>query len=347
MKIKILPISSECWYKIYNTADLVIISGKSKIGKQNRKVCKDGIDDIGFYPKSKEGFIMSTISKHAYLIIAHNEFGLLQKLISVLDDERNDIFIHIDKKSTFHQEDFFASKSKLTIVSKNRVQWGDITQTETELLLFRLATQQNRYAYYHLISGVDLPLKSQNYIHEFFDNYQGTEFLDVGFCEHNEKCISHRTEYYHFVTGRTKIRRILRKFILAVEQICKIHRRYDIKMYMGCNWCSVTDDFVRYLVSQTESILSLFKYTLCADELYKQTILMNSDFKNKRYVGYDKISSSLREIDWNRGSPYTWRDEDYTYLYNSSNLFARKFSSQYEGIIDKILDYVGISMSNK
>lgn len=234
---------------------------------------------------------MSTISKHAYLIIAHNEFGLLQKLISILDDERNDIFIHIDKKSTFHQEDFFVSKSKLTIVSKIRVQWGGVTQIETELLLFKLATQHSKYAYYHLISGVDLPLKSQNYIHDFFDKHQGTEFLDVGICEYNEKCISHRTKYYHFLTGRTIIRRILRKLILAVEQICKIHRRYDIKMYMGCNWCSVTDDFARYLVFQTESILSSFKYTLCADELYKQAILMNSDFKDKRYMGHDKISS--------------------------------------------------------
>ena len=36
--------------------------------------------------------------KHAYLIIAHNEFWLLQQLIQVLDDSRNDIFIHFDKK---------------------------------------------------------------------------------------------------------------------------------------------------------------------------------------------------------------------------------------------------------
>ena len=250
------------------------------------------------------------------------------------------------KKSTFHQEDFFASKSKLTIVSKIRVQWGGVTQIETELLLFKLATQHSKYAYYHLISGVDLPLKSQDYIHEFFNNHQGTEFLDVSISKDNEERISFRTRY-HFLAGKTIIRRILRKFILTVEQVCKIHRRYDVKMYMGCNWCSVTDDFAQYLISQTGTILSLFKYSSCADELYKQTVLMNSDFKNKRFLGSDKNTPSLREIDWNHGSPYTWRDEDYTYLYNSYNLFARKFSSQYEGIIDKILDYVGISMSDK
>ena len=37
--------------------------------------------------------------KHAYLIIAHNNWKQLSLLLSVLDDERNDIYIHIDKKS--------------------------------------------------------------------------------------------------------------------------------------------------------------------------------------------------------------------------------------------------------
>ena len=36
--------------------------------------------------------------KHAYLIIAHHEFDILNKLIQAIDDERNDIFIHFDKK---------------------------------------------------------------------------------------------------------------------------------------------------------------------------------------------------------------------------------------------------------
>ena len=35
---------------------------------------------------------------HAYLIIAHNEFDILKKTIQMIDDERNDIYIHIDKK---------------------------------------------------------------------------------------------------------------------------------------------------------------------------------------------------------------------------------------------------------
>lgn len=37
--------------------------------------------------------------KHAYLIMAHAEPELLTVLLSMLDDSRNDIFLHVDKKS--------------------------------------------------------------------------------------------------------------------------------------------------------------------------------------------------------------------------------------------------------
>ena len=37
-------------------------------------------------------------NRHAYLIMAHNEWELLNTLLSLIDDPRNDIFLHIDKK---------------------------------------------------------------------------------------------------------------------------------------------------------------------------------------------------------------------------------------------------------
>ena len=37
------------------------------------------------------------MSKHAYLIIAYNQWNLLKKLIHMLDDERNDIYVHVNR----------------------------------------------------------------------------------------------------------------------------------------------------------------------------------------------------------------------------------------------------------
>ena len=41
---------------------------------------------------------MSAMDKHAYCIMAHGGWEQLQMLVNALDDERNDIYLHIDKK---------------------------------------------------------------------------------------------------------------------------------------------------------------------------------------------------------------------------------------------------------
>ena len=38
------------------------------------------------------------MKKHAYLIMAHNQPQILKKLLTLLDHEQNDIYIHVDKK---------------------------------------------------------------------------------------------------------------------------------------------------------------------------------------------------------------------------------------------------------
>lgn len=39
------------------------------------------------------------MDKHAYLIIAHSNLKQIHKLLLLLDDPRNDIYIHLDLKS--------------------------------------------------------------------------------------------------------------------------------------------------------------------------------------------------------------------------------------------------------
>ena len=41
------------------------------------------------------------MGRHAYLIMAYNNPEQLIKLIKLLDDSRNDIFVHIDKDADF------------------------------------------------------------------------------------------------------------------------------------------------------------------------------------------------------------------------------------------------------
>ena len=51
------------------------------------------------------------MGKHAYLIMAHHQFEILEKTLQLLDDVRNDFFINIDSKT--QSVDFEALKSKV------------------------------------------------------------------------------------------------------------------------------------------------------------------------------------------------------------------------------------------
>ena len=95
--------------------------------------------------------------KHAFLIIAHNEYPILEVLLSMLDDERNDIYLHIDKRAVgLYQKikGFKIKKAGFYLIEKNmKVYWGDISLVKVEYLLFETALKNGPYAYYHLLSG--------------------------------------------------------------------------------------------------------------------------------------------------------------------------------------------------
>lgn len=271
--------------------------------------------------------------KHAYLIMAHNEFELLQMLISMLDDARNDIYLHIDKKAKEFKPKMITTKYATLHVLTTRldVRWGHFSQIKLEMLLFETAFKNGPYAYYHLLSGVDLPIKHQNYIHNFFTENNGNEF--VGFWHSEDLTANWRVSSYfllmQYEKSKHKFISILSSKIRNVFVKILPKRDLETRFKKGPNWVSISNNFCKYLINNKKWILKRFKYTKNGDEIFLQTILWNSSFKNKIYNLENAGISSLREIDWKRGniaSPYTWKSDDKTILQNSNKLFARKFS---------------------
>lgn len=121
-------------------------------------------------------------NKHAYLIIAHNNALQLKLLLELLDHPRTDIYIHIDEKS---MNDFsFVAKdinySNVYFIPRIPVFWGGYSIVKTEILLLEYAMKNGEYAYYHLLSGADLPLLRQDKILSFFDVHAGADFISIG-----------------------------------------------------------------------------------------------------------------------------------------------------------------------
>ena len=105
--------------------------------------------------------------RHAYLILAHNHPEQLRILLSLLDDGRNDVFVHLDANAPFGPEALEGScrRSALHFIEPRfEIHWGGVSIMRAELALLRAAVSGG-YAYYHLLSGQDLPIKDQDTIH--------------------------------------------------------------------------------------------------------------------------------------------------------------------------------------
>lgn len=292
-------------------------------------------------------------SKHAYCIIVHNEPELLQRLVALIDDERNDIFLLIDKKADMEQFEGIKTRNAGLFYSERiNVKWGDVSLTEAELTVLGCAFKHGPYKIYHLLSGVDLPIKSQDYIHSFIEKHPGTEFVSITLDEKNRQTAEYRACYYHFFLPYMRDpRKLIRKaactfnrYSVKIQQWLGVKRNFPMEVLRGHNWCSITNDLCGYLLSRKKEILSLYKHTFCSDESFIQSLVWDSDFRNRTYKAERENDICLREIDWKRGKPYVWgsstddeeRAKDITTLRESKCLFSRKFSMKYNWIIDEL-----------
>lgn len=287
------------------------------------------------------------MKKHAYLIIAHNQFDLLEILLNMLDDERNDIYLHIDEKVKNFDFDKFKKllkHSKLFITDRVNVTWGHCSQILCEMTLLKAAvanSQKEGYSYYHLLSGVDLPIKTNDEIYSFFESHYDREFVHFS-TDDGE----HRIRYYHiFRKKRNLFFKTLSKIAYVIQRKLKVNRLKNEKIVVkkGTNWFSITDKFAKYIVDREAYIAKLFKYSVCGDEVFVQTLLYNSDFKDKLYMPNFKNNqlACARLIDWDRGNPYVFKTADFDEIINSPAMFARKFDiNSDKEVIFKIKDYI-------
>lgn len=292
--------------------------------------------------------------KQAYLIMAHNNFDQLSTLLSLLDDKRNDIFLHIDARAA----DFDGTAvcavvrhAKLMLVPRMRVFWGGYSLVACQMKLLKEAVSSGEHGYYHMISGVDLPIQSNDCIAGFFDAHQGEEFIHFTSRQDADNLSGverKRIAVYHPFQdhiGRRGIR--VNSLVESVQSFCGVNRlagsRFEGHLGKGSNWFSITHDFARYLVQHMDEIEKTFSSGFCADELVIQTMILASPFKDRIYRGVadDDYASIMRYVDWNRGAPYVFRAADFDELVNSGMMFARKFDSHVDDeIIRKLAAYV-------
>ena len=276
--------------------------------------------------------------KHAYLILAHNEFGLLQTLISCLDDPRNDLYVHIDKKVKV-MPSLHAEKAGLTVLDHRiDIRWGDYSMVEAEFALLEAAAK-GMYRYFHLLSGVDLPLKSQPYIHHFFETHDGEEFIGYTLTEMTPE-ISRRMQRWHLFPRHFSRERngysVIRALFLRLQMVLGMKRNRDVVFTKGSQWVSITGEMAKYVLEHHAWARKTFTHTFVPDECLMQTLCMMSPYRTRLHDLSDDGAGCMRAIGWRGDELVDWGAQDYEALAASPALFARKFNSKDPAFIERI-----------
>ena len=301
--------------------------------------------------------------RHAYLIIAHAQWDQLERLLRLLDHPDNDLYIHIDRKARDCPTDRLRAavrSSGVEIVQRYRIYWGSFEMVEATLLLLEMARRRG-YGYYHLLSGMDMPTRPQAEIHAFFAQNAGKEFVEFSTDASREanREVGRRARLYHLFmhfSRRFRLRPLnwafrqadraclLVQMLLGVDRL----RRFPgLEVRYGSSWFSITDDLAACVLERSDWIRAVFRFANSADELFLQTVVHNTPFRDRLYhPEYDgSCLANQRLVDWKRGrngSPYTFRLEDFDQIRASGCMFARKFSMDANrALVDRMTELAG------
>lgn len=287
---------------------------------------------------------------HCFLLLTH--FSAEETYEQVLDlmDEKHFFVIHFDRKTVLHADDPYVKKlralSKVRLVEDRlNVQWGSYATVEATFRLIREALHFGDTGYMHLISGQCRHVKPIAYIHDHF-RYSSAEYLHCADLAEWPAFFSRLTRYHlhDYYNVRSKnwkdvmIRR-LNKVSLALQNLLAfggIYRHHPVdfpKIYIGSAWWSLTSECCRYMLEYTKtnpSFQKRFRYTQLPDEMFFQTLIMQSRF------GRNVVNNNLRFIAFK-----TRHAEELTLEYKAEVsgpdvLFARKITAKSAALMDFI-----------
>lgn len=268
--------------------------------------------------------------KVAFLMLCHKNPKQINLLLKALKHPQIDVFIHVDSKNENIREDIEKSDGVYLLPKKDcvDVQWAQFSEVKATLNLLNVAISKGGDSHYFLISGQDFPLKSIGKIVRFLNERKDENFIDCALIKRFEK----RNDIYfpRMVIGRRIWQKILKGILVystggwnQTFSIIKRLKPANVQYYFGSQWWCLNDAMVKWIYNFLENYpeyIKLFKHSLCPDECFFQTLVMNSPFANTtkpylHYIKWEKGKSSLK----------TLTTIDYEELKKAEKLIARKF----------------------
>lgn len=294
--------------------------------------------------------------KIAFIVLAHKNPDQLGRLIRKLISKDSAFYIHIDKKSNF--SDFkselskLANFTKITLLPRTNSYWGGPGIVTATLHGLDKTLNDGNYNRIVLLSGQDYPIKSMNYIFDFFENNKGKNFIQYFKLPSeiwNDGGLSRIKNYHYRIFGKEytdpPVSEPIHLYSKMFYKILKLRFRKPrefpegLQPYGGFQWWRITAEAAKEImnfIDKRPDYLEYHKYSGGVDEIFFQTILLNS--KNDTLLN-SLVNDDLTYIEWkNKPNPEILTKSDFETIKKTNALFARKFDLRIDSEILDMID---------
>ena len=284
----------------------------------------------------------------AVLILAHKNIDQVVELCQLLKPYF-EIYIHFDKKVELtSQQRTELEKNDVKYYSKYNVKWGSYSIVRATVLLMKKALMNKKINYFHLISGQDWPMQSPEKIYNFFQNTDKiymNYWRAVDVKKTGEPEIWWTKYYFNYdsINRRTFFGKIYHRLLLIMQTVLRINKlkKYgwkDESIYAGREWVDVPRDALEYAIDYYDhhkELEEIFRTSFCSDEMWLQTILVNSKFKDR----IDKNIHHFIEMVEKHGSrPAILDEDDFSKIIQGDYWWGRKVERPISNELIKLLD---------
>ena len=273
----------------------------------------------------------------AYYILAYKEPEQVARLVNRIQTDSDFIYIHFDTmigkqrfqewKELIEQE---CSNKNLQITSKFRCKYGSFGQVEAALSAMKYYEDCN-YDYFVELSGDSYPLKPLEVIKKELSgkNCAFMEFFELPHNGWHQGCFHRLNNRYYFIPRR----KYPYVWNLSVPRFKK-GLPCGLSPYGGGGNLCLQKRHASYIlqfIEKNPSVSKFFRRVWGPDEIFYQTILLNSPLSSS------VINQCTMYSDYSGGAshPKNLTKCDLETLKRSGKFFARKFSID-EGVLDII-----------
>jgi len=254
------------------------------------------------------------------------------------DDNLHTIYTNIDLKSKI-DINCVSKKSKL-IKNRTNISWGDFSQVRATInSIVEIEKQEKNYGHLIFISAMHFPILCNYEIYNKI--YKDKEYLSYTVLS-SDGWEGAMIRYQYLWFRNIYVSKIFKYIFNLLGYRRKMI--FDYVPYGGSQWFILSRRCISYIVDflkNNNSYNCFFKYVQCADEIFFQTLIMNSEFKK------NVINSNLLYIDWSdcakgiTSSPNTLTIKDYDKIIYSENIFCRKVRlPESESLIRKLREKI-------